>query len=117
MTTAEFRGRELEEAYARVFKGRVIGGFNDRGLDVLTNDGEIPVVQCKGCMAFAKQFLAESFRRKRFIPLCIGAPGAREEILASLRKFGAWIGRDIDRRHDDLANFSRMREICQRRSP
>lgn len=113
MTTVEFSGAELEHAYANVLGGRVIGGFNDCGLDVAINDKQIPAVQVKPSIVEACKFLAVTEKRRcRFIPICIGLPGTREAVLDSLRKFGAWIEDGIPGRDRALTEISRIRQVC-----
>ncbi len=112
MTTREFVGAELECAYAKVLGGSVIGGFNDGGLDVTTGDVSIPTVQVKSSILMACKFLAVSERRHQFIPICIGEPGQRDDVLTSLRKFGAWIENGIPGRDRALEEISRIRELC-----
>ena len=111
MTTKEFVGAELEEAYAEVFGGRVTGGFSDNGLDVATGDRSIPFVQVKSSVPFALAFLTESLRRRRFIPLCVGEPSGKEEMLSSLRTRGGWVGHDIPRRGEILEGIARVRAL------
>jgi threonine dehydrogenase-like Zn-dependent dehydrogenase len=112
MTTREFVGLELEMAYARVLGGRVVGGFDDRGLDVTTCDNSIPAVQVKSSIPLACKFLDESVRRHQFIPVCVGEPGTREAVLDSLRKFGAWIQFGIPGRDRALAEIAKVRMQC-----
>lgn len=112
MTTREFVGAELERAYAKVFGGQVIGGFNDRGLDVTTGDHTIPVVQVKSSIPMACRFLAVSEQRRRFTPVCIGEPGSREHILVSLKQFGGWIECGLPGRDRALAEIRRIRTLC-----
>ena len=113
MTTREFVGAELEHAYAKVLGGRVIGGFNDGGLDVTTCDSAVPAVQIKSSIPIACKFLAESKRRRQFIPICIGEPGTREAVLDSLRKFGAWIENGTPGRDLALAEIGKIRMQCR----
>ena len=112
MTTREFVGAELEHAYANVLGGRVIGGFNDGGLDVTTGDTVVPAVQVKSSIPIACKFLAESVKRRQFIPICIGEPGTRDDILTSLRKFGAWIENGIPGRDRALVEIGKIRMQC-----
>lgn len=113
MTTREYVGRELELAYAKVLGGQVIGGFNDRGLDVTTGDTVVPEVQVKSSLRSACKFLAESTKRRQFIPICIGDPGTREAVLDSLRKFGAWIQNGIPGRDQALEEIGKIRMQCR----
>ena len=102
---ASIQGDDLEGAYARQFRGVVVGGVRDGGLDILTGDQGVPYVQVKSSMKGLQTFLADSLRLKRFIPICLGEPGKREEMLQHLLKFGIWIGSDIPDRlriHCDL---------------
>jgi hypothetical protein len=93
---SDFIGEDAEKAYAEIFKaGSPIGGHGDKGLDVPTGDQEIPLVQVKSSVKGAMDFFKESARRKNFIPICVGEPGGKEEMLATLKKFGAWIAKDI----------------------
>lgn len=112
MTTKEFVGAELEQAYAKVFGGRVIGGFNDHGLDVTTNDTTIPKVQVKSSIPIACKFLAKSEELGQFIPICIGEPGTREEILATLKQFGGWVENGLPGRQQALREICKIRSLC-----
>ena len=111
MTTAAFIGDDFEVAYAKAFGGTVNGGFHDHGKDVV-----IPGfggVQVKASVAGAKEFLTVSLKRKQFIPLCVGEPGAKEEMIASLKEFGAWIGSEISGRDQLLAGIAQIRTMLQ----
>jgi len=112
MTSREFVGAELEKAYAEVFGGKVNGGFNDHGRDIILEDDEVSSVQVKSSVPFALKFLQESLRRQRFIPICVGEPGDKEEMLASLKQFGGFVGRDIPKRQEILRGIERVRNIC-----
>jgi|SRR3989344_8353114 len=110
--SAIFRGAELEDAYAEILGGRLSGGFNDHGKDIVLADDEMPAVQVKSSIHFALAFLKESLRRRQFIPLCVGEPASRHEILTSLREFGAWVGYDIPNRGEVLDGIARVKELC-----
>lgn len=109
MTSKQFVGDDYEAAYARVLNGRINGGFGDCGKDVVVPG--IGGVQVKASPAGAKEFLAISLRRNKFIPLCIGEPSTKEEVLSSLKRFGAWIGKEIPNRADLLAKISQVRTM------
>jgi len=110
MTTNGFIGLDYEQAYSQVFKGAVVGGFRDCGRDVA-----IPgfgFVQVKASPDGARAFLAESLRRRKFIPICIGEPGSAAEMLKSLRQFGGWVGKEIARRGEILRGIAEVRRLC-----
>lgn len=109
---AHMRGEDTENAYAKVFGTRVIGGIGDGGLDVPTGDSNVPFVQIKSSVKGLQAFLAESLRRKQFIPVCVGEPGAREEMLRHLQQYGAWIGSDIQDRLKTLTAVAQVRTLC-----
>ena len=106
------RGDDLEGAYARQFRGAVIGGIRDGGLDVLTGDSRVPYVQVKGSVKGLQSFLADSLRLKRFIPVCVGEPGKREEMLRQLLECGIWVGTDIPDRKKIVTAVSQVRYLC-----
>ncbi|OHA16784.1 MAG: hypothetical protein A3C79_00435 [Candidatus Taylorbacteria bacterium RIFCSPHIGHO2_02_FULL_45_28] len=106
-TTTKFVGDDYEAAYAKVLGGTVNGGLGDGGRDVIVP--EIGGVQVKASSAGAKEFLAVSLKRKQFIPLCVGEPSTKEEVLDSLKKFGAWVGKEIPNRAKLLAGISQIR--------
>jgi len=110
--SAVFRGVELENAYAEILGGRMNGGFNDHGKDIILADEEFPSVQVKSSLHFAFAFLKESLRRRQFIPLCVGEPASRHEIITSLRECGAWVGYDIPNRGEVLDGIARVKELC-----
>lgn len=107
-----FAGKELKEAYASIFQGILNGGFDDQGRDLFTQEKEVPEIQIKSSVHEAKKFLIESLRRKEFIPICIGEPGSREEMIETIKKFGAWIGREIPNRNELLTKISQVRDYC-----
>jgi hypothetical protein len=110
-TTADFIGDDFETAYAQAFGGTVNGGFNDQGKDVV-----IPGfggVQVKASVTGAKEFLKVSLQRKQFIPLCVGEPGAKTEMIQSLKEFGAWFGMEIPNRSQLLAGVAQVRAMLQ----
>lgn len=95
MTSKEFVGAELEQAYAKVMGWRIVGGLNDGGKDLATDLPTLPIVQAKSSVHGAMDFFKESARRRQFIPMCIGDPGKPDEVRDSLKRFGAWIGYEI----------------------
>ncbi len=108
----EFIGRDAEEVYAKVFGGKIVGGVRDGGKDVSTNDPEIPIVQVKSSIDGAKVSVKKSVEFKRFIPIVVGEPGSREEMIESLKKFGAWIGYNIPDRDFYLTAIAKARNMC-----
>lgn len=109
---ARMTGDDTEGAYAKVFGTRVIGGVGDGGLDVPTGDSDVPFVQIKSSVKGLQAFLAESLRRKQFIPVCVGEPGAKEEMLRQLKEYDAWIGSDIQDRLKITTAVSQVRNLC-----
>ncbi|MDO8579471.1 MAG: hypothetical protein Q7R72_01205 [bacterium] len=111
MTSKEFVGQEREVAYAKILDGTVNGGFNDRGMDVvLTNSLSI---QVKSSVAGLMDFLGKSLKFKRFIPVVVGEPGTKEEILGSLAQFGGWVGRDVPQRERVLVGIAQVRVLLE----
>ncbi|MFA5736714.1 MAG: hypothetical protein WCX70_02955 [Candidatus Paceibacterota bacterium] len=110
--SSDFVGQELEEAYANAFGGKIIGGFNDHGKDVFVPNKEVESVQIKSSTHEMKKFLSESLRRRDFIPICVGLPGTKEEMLDSIKKFGAWVGNEIPNREKLLAGVVKLKELC-----
>jgi len=110
--SVEHQGKDVEEAYAAIFNKGINGGFNDHGLDVPTGYEEIPFVQIKSSVDGAMAFLAKSIKLHKFIPICIGDPGAKEEMIESLKKFGGWVGQDIPNRQRLLEGIAGVRELC-----
>lgn len=110
--SAEYQGDDVEKAYAEIFGQGTNGGFNDHGLDVPTGDTEIPFIQVKSSVDGAKSFLAKSIKMHQFIPIALGDPGAREEMLDSLKRFGGWVGPDIPGREKILKGIAGVRELC-----
>ena len=110
--TAELQGDDVEQAYAEIFGTKVTGGFHDHGKDVLTGDKEIPFLQIKSSPRGAISFLAESVKRKNFIPIAIGEPGTKEEIIESVKKYGGWVGKDEPNRQKILEGIAKARELC-----
>ncbi|KKU60242.1 MAG: hypothetical protein UX81_C0002G0039 [Parcubacteria group bacterium GW2011_GWA2_47_12] len=114
MVSKEFHGAELEQAYAKVIGGRMSGGFNDCGKDIVPDDSSIPRFQVKSSVHFAVKFLAESVRRFQFTPICIGEPGKRDEVADSLRENGGWVGRNIPRREEVLQGITKAKGLARR---
>jgi len=117
--SSDYRGVELEEAYAKVIGGTVRGGFGDGGLDIINIAKDIPVLQVKNSWQYASSFLAESRRRKQFIPIVVGEldvinPNLKYEILDSIRRYGGWISHDIpDHLRDQyLAEIVATEKFC-----
>ncbi len=110
-TSAQFTSDELEQAVAKVLGGKVQGGFGDKGKDVLVP--EIGGVQVKSSVTGAREFLGVSLKRHQFIPLCVGEPGAKREMIASLEKYGAWFGNDIPNRVALLSQVAQVRYVIQ----
>ncbi len=106
------QGNELEGEYAKAFHGAVVGGVRDGGLDVLTGDNSVPYVQVKSSLTGLQAFLADSLRLKRFIPVCLGEPGKRTEMLEHLAQFGVWVGSDIPNREKVKTAVSQVKYLC-----
>ncbi|MFA6295160.1 MAG: hypothetical protein WC666_01910 [Candidatus Paceibacterota bacterium] len=111
MTSSEFVGQEFEKAYAKVFQGAIVGGFNDHGHDVAI--AGFGFVQIKASVDGLRNFLTESLRQKKFIPVCVGEPGKKAEMLSSLRDFGGWVGKEIPRRLQLLAGIAQVKNLCK----
>ncbi len=109
---AAMQGNELEGAYAKAFNGAVVGGIRDGGLDVLTGDSQVPYIQVKSSFTGLQTFLADSLRLKRFIPVCLGEPGKREEMVRHLLDFGIWVGSDIPGREKIINAVAQVRYLC-----
>ncbi len=105
-------GDDLEDSYAKRFRGAVIGGIRDGGLDVLTGDNRVPYVQVKSSVLGLKEFLAKSLQFKRFIPVCVGEPGEKEEMVKNLIENGVWVGSDIPERNKLIHAVSQVRYLC-----
>jgi|GEM_PF-1253016 len=114
--SADFVGQELEEAYAAAFAGEIKGGHHDHGRDLKIDDQEVPFVQVKSSLEGAKQFFRESLRREEFIPICIGEPGTKEEMITTIKRFGAWVGREIPGREAIMVKVAQVRELCYNKS-
>ncbi len=113
MTTKRFVGDDFEEAYAKIFNCSVVGGIRDGGKDLELHRASIPFVQVKASWRGAYEFLCMSLHRKHFIPLCIGEPSnSAEEMINSIVKFGAWIGKDIAKRDELLIAVAKIRSLC-----
>ncbi|OHA19127.1 MAG: hypothetical protein A2836_00430 [Candidatus Taylorbacteria bacterium RIFCSPHIGHO2_01_FULL_45_63] len=112
---SDFLGKDVEQAYANVFETREpVGGIDDLGKDVPTGLDDFPFVQVKSSWEGAKKFLAKSVTQGEFIPLCVGEPGTKEEIIESLRRFGAWLAKDIPNRDTLLSQIARLREKIEK---
>jgi hypothetical protein len=109
---AQLQGDDLESAYAKKFGGAVIGGIGDGGLDIRTNDNRVPYVQIKSSLKGLQDFLAKALRFKKFIPVCLGEPGDREEMYKHLLEFGVWVGSEIPGRQRILTAVSQIRHMC-----
>ena len=109
MTSSDFIGNETEVAFAKVFDGVINGGFGDGGNDVIVPG--IGGVQVKSSVTGAKKFLVVSLQRKQFIPLCVGNPGTCDEMVASIKRFGAWVGSDIPGRQSLLEGIAQVRAM------
>lgn len=93
MSTEEFIGEDFERAYAKVFNAAITGGLRDGGRDL-----RIPgfgYVQIKASVRGGLKSLAKALEQHNFIPLCIGDPGPKEDMLSCLRVYGAWVGLEI----------------------
>jgi hypothetical protein len=109
---AQMQGDDLEGAYAQRFGGVITGGIGDCGKDVLTGDKRVPYVQVKSSVKGLQTFLADSLRFHRFIPVCIGEPGAKEEMIESLLKHGIWVGNDIPDRKRVTDAVRQVKYLC-----
>ena len=108
-TSAQFTGDELEYAVAKVLGGTVKGGFGDGGRDVIVP--EIGGVQVKNSSVGAMAFLKTSLQKHEFIPMVVGEPGTKHEMLDSLKRFGAWAGNDVPNRVAFLSGVLQVRNM------
>jgi len=114
---SDYRGRELEESYAQILGGEVIGSTlrpweRDCGMDVALHEPGIPAIQVKSSLRGAIEFLVTSMKRRRFRHLVIGEPGTPTEVLESLREWGAWIQKGLPGRERALEEIARIRANC-----
>jgi hypothetical protein len=110
--SSDFQGKDIEEAYAKVFGGKVVGGHNDGGKDIDTRDKDIPFIQAKSSEVGVEDSLGKSAIRKKFIPLVMGEPGAKKEMIESLKKYGGWVGKDEPNRQQILEKIAKIRDYC-----
>lgn len=110
--SAEFHGDDVEQAYAEIFNTKPVGGFHDNGKDVLTGDKEVPFLQIKSSLIGARSFLKESLKRKKFIPIAIGEPGAKDEMIETIKKYGGWVAKDEPNREKILNSIKEVRTYC-----
>lgn len=115
--SAEFRGTELEKTYEKLLDGKIVGGFGDKGKDILIeNVPGIAIIQVKSSWHYAREFLKNSLQYDNFIPIVVGDPGQhnKEEIFESIEKYGGWIGDDVDdlsgNKESALAGIRKVRE-------
>jgi len=110
---SDFVGEETTKAYAEILDGRIIDRENDEGKDLEFRDGNRLVrIQIKSSYEYFKKFLAKSLHKAEFIPLCFGEPGSKEEIIKSLRRYGAWIEKDFPNRQEILEGVAKVRKLC-----
>jgi hypothetical protein len=73
-------------------------------------------VQVKSSVTGMMSFLAVAIKfreqRRKFIPLCVGEPGAKEEMVGDLKRYGAWIGKEIPGRNELLPRVAQVRSLC-----
>ncbi len=111
----EIYGKDLEEAFAKAFKGVVVGGIRDGGKDVLTGDETVPYIQVKNSEKSLREFLGYMLRNgKNFIACVLGDPGERQEMLSSLNEFGVWVGHNIPDRLRIMRAVAEVRYLVTR---
>ncbi|PIP58019.1 MAG: hypothetical protein COX02_02605 [Candidatus Vogelbacteria bacterium CG22_combo_CG10-13_8_21_14_all_37_9] len=108
----DFLGQEQVKAYSQAFGAEIIDGYNDQGKDLKIDNPEIPAVQIKSSVEGVKKFLVESLKQGDFIPVCVGEPGTKDEMFASIKQFGAWIGQDIANRDKLFNSIAKIRDLC-----
>lgn len=106
---SRFVGEQTELAYAQVLGGTVNGGLRDGGKDVIVPG--IGGIQVKSSPGEAMKSLKASLQFRRFVPLCVGEPGTKEQVIESIKKFGAWFGLDIPNRAQLLAGVAQVRTM------
>jgi len=116
--SAETRGTELEKTYAKLLGGRIVGGFDDGGLDIVFDDvPEVPLIQVKSSWIIARKSLAKSLEFMEFLPIVVSDPGQykRGEIFKSIIDNGGWVGIGIDDREKIIGQIKKVRlEIFSR---
>lgn len=114
----KFIGNDFEQAYAEVFHTNVEGGFRDGGKDIKTGIDDIPYIQVKASWDGAMHFLSKGLKfasdktrgRYVYIPICVGEPGTKEEIIESIKEYGGWIGKDVPQREENLLKLQKARD-------
>lgn len=109
--SVEYRGADLEKAYAELLGGVLNGAEGDGGKDVVGIPG-IPKLQVKSTLPDALKFLAESVKRRYFIPIAIGEPGTPEEMRENIIKRGGWVGSNIPNSEKVYKGIEEVRRIC-----
>lgn len=112
VVACDLLGNDAENAYALAFHGKIVGGLHDGGRDVEIPDRRVRYVQVKSSVAGMMKAFKQALEFHRFTPVCFGEPGSLEEMIESIVKFGAWIGRDIPKRDELLRGALQVRTLC-----
>ncbi len=112
-SAAIMQGNDAELAYANAFGGVISGGINDKGHDVKIDHPAVRSVQVKSSVPGMLDFFKESIRRRRFIPVCLGEPGSMGEMIDSITRFGAWVGKEVPHRQRLLEGAQQVRNLCR----
>lgn len=78
----------------------------------MTGEIDPPVVNIADSVPATLFYIRQSLSRRTFCAVCLGEPGVKEEMLASLREFGAWVGKDVPNRQKLLSQIKQVREAC-----
>jgi hypothetical protein len=110
-TLTDWIGLSLELIYGKILGGDVQGGYTDGGKDIVLPTGE--VFQVKSSMRGGREFLKKSIQFGKFIPLLIGEPGEKEEILESVEQYGCWVGKDEPGRMEFMEGVRQVRTLIE----
>ena len=103
-----FTGHELITTAAQLLGGQINDGIQDGGVDLYVKGIGGVQVKCSPCALM--DFFGEALRRGKFIAVIVGEHGTEAEMIASLRQFGAWFGKDIPDRQVWLTCIAKVRE-------
>ena len=106
----------LEAWYAEVLGGCRTGGYNDGGKDVKYPDGVERNLQVKPNEKWGVDHYRKALGLQVHpVPLAVGHPGTRPEMLSWLRKYEVWVGYNIPKRMWWLNRFLEAKTACDKR--
>ena len=98
----------LLNAYVETLKGNKTSTAK-----LITGELSVPVALVAESLQQLRYYMCQAIRNHKFIPICVGSPGAPEEVIKSLATNGVWVGNDIPNKKMVLEQINEIKTACK----